>query len=93
MLKQYPDFDVKHFGSTFYGGKVNGFDIMVMQSSEDADRLIEEMKQIIDSYKAFPQQEINLEYDDSHLLEPDKIRVKRAIKKYASQKFGKPRCI
>jgi hypothetical protein len=64
-----------------------------MQSSEDADRLIEEIKRIIDSYELLPQQEINLEYDDSHLLEPDKIRVKKAIKKYASQKFGNPRYI
>ena len=89
MLEQYKDFDVKHFGSTFDRGQVNGFDIMVMQSSENADRLIEEIKRIIDSYKLLPQQEINLEYDDSHLLEPDKIRVKKAIKKYTSQKLGK----
>ena len=85
------DFDVRKFGSTFTEGKLNGFDVMIMKSHEDADKLIEELKEVIDSYSAFPQQEISLDYDDSNLLEPDKKRVKREIEKYASQRLGESR--
>ena len=86
------DFDVKHFTKTFnsspyYDGRINGFDIMVMQSYEDADKLIDELKKIIDRYRGLPQQEISIDYDDSNLLETDKIRVKREIQKYASQRL------
>ena len=35
------DFDVRKFGSTFTENKVNGFDVMIMQSHEDADKLID----------------------------------------------------
>ena len=59
-----------------------------MQSHENADKLIKEMKKIIDLYKYAPQQIINLEYDDNHLLDIDKIRVKQEIKKYASKKLN-----
>ena len=85
------NFDVRKFGSTFTEGKLNGFDVMIMQSHEDADKLIKELKEIIDSYSAFPQQEISLDYDDSNLLNLDKKRVKREIEKYASQKFSESR--
>jgi len=85
------DFDVRKFGSTFTEGKLNGFDVMIMQSHEDADELIEEIKKIIDSYCELPQQEISLDYDDSNLLEPDKKRVKREIEKYASQRLSESR--
>lgn len=86
------DFDVKHFTKTFnsspyYDERINGFDIMVMQSHEDADKLIDELKKVIDRYRGLPQQEILIDYDDSNLLETDKIRVKREIQKYASQRL------
>lgn len=91
MLEQYKDFDVKHFGKTFnsnkyYNEEINGYDIMVMQSHEDADKIIEKIKNIIDSYKYLPSQDINLEYNDSFLLDSDKIRIKQEIQKYVSQK-------
>lgn len=91
MLEQYKDFDVKHFGKTFnsskyYNEEINGYDIMVMQSHEDADKIIEKIKNIIDSYKYLPSQNINLEYDDSFLLDSDKLRIKQEIQKYVSQK-------
>lgn len=91
MLEQYKDFDVKHFGKTFnsnkyYNEEINGYDIMVMQSHEDADKIIEKIKNIIDSYKYLPSQDINLEYDDSFLLDSDKLRIKQEIQKYISQK-------
>lgn len=97
MLEQYKDFDVKHFTKTFnsskyYDGCLNGFDVLVMQSHENADKLIKEIKDIIDSYKYMPRQTINLEYDDTHLLDSDKIRVKQEIKKYASQKLKEAGC-
>lgn len=93
MLEQYKNFDVKHFTKTFnsneyYNKNVNGFDIMVMQSHENADKLIKEMKKIIDSYSYISQQTINLEYDDSYLLDSDKIRVKQEIKRYASKRLN-----
>lgn len=93
MLEQYKDFDVKHFIKTFnsskyYNGNINGFDIMVMQSHEDADKLINELKQVINSLSNIQRQTVNLEYDDSYLLDSDKIRVKQEIKKYAAQKFA-----
>ena len=81
------DFDVRKFGSTFTENKVNGFDVMIMQSHEDADKLIDKLKKVIDKYCGLPQQEISIDYDDSNLLETDKIRVKREIQKYAFQKF------
>lgn len=87
MLNQYKNFNVKEFSKTFnsseyYNKDINGFDIIVMQSHENADKLIEELKQVINQYKTFPQQIINLEYDDSSLLEADKKRVKQAIEQY-----------
>lgn len=85
------DFDVRKFGSTFTENKVNGFDIMIMQSHEDADKLIDELKKVIDRYRGLPQQEISIDYDDSNLLKNDKIRVKKEIKKYASQRLGESR--
>lgn len=85
------DFDVRKFDSTFTENKVNGFDVMIMQSYEDADKLIDELKKVIDRYCGLPQQEISIDYDDSNLLETDKIRVKREIQKYASQKLDETR--
>ena len=85
------DFNVRKFGSTFTENKVNGFDVMIMQSHEDADKLIDELKKVIDRYRGLPQQEISIDYDDSNLLKNDKIRVKKEIKKYASQRLGESR--
>lgn len=93
MLEQYKDFDVKHFTKTFnsnkyYNGNLNGFDVMVMQSHENADKLINELKQVINSLSNIQRQTVNLEYDDSYLLDSDKIRVKQEIKRYAAQRFA-----
>lgn len=91
MLKQYLNFDVRKFGSIFTENKLNGFDIMIMQSHEDANVLIEELKKAIDNYCGMLQQHMSIDYDDSNLLEPDKRRVKREIEKYISQKFNELR--
>ena len=59
------------------------FDIIIMQSQEEADEIINKIKQI-DKIFLNEQEEkiINFEYDDSNLLNIDKIRVEQAIKKY-----------
>lgn len=93
MINQYSNFNIKHFTSTFnsnkhYNENINGFDIMVMQSHEDADKIINEMKHIIDSFANYPEQMINLEYDDTYLLEPDKKRIKQEIKNYALKRYS-----
>lgn len=93
MLEQYKDFDVKHFTKTFnsskyYNEDINGFDVMIIQSHENADKLINELKQVINSFSNIQRQTISLEYDNSHLLDSDKIRVKQEIKKYATQRFA-----
>ena len=85
------DFNIKHITSTFnsnkyYNGNINGVDIMIMQSHEDADKLIKELKHIIDSYQGNNIYNLNIEYDDKDLLEIDKIRVKQTIEKYILQK-------
>lgn len=85
------DFNIKHITSTFnssqyYNGDINGADIMIMQSHEDADKLIKELKHIIDSYQGNNIYNLNIEYDDKDLLEIDKIRVKQTIEKYILQK-------
>lgn len=92
MFEQYKDFDVKKFTKTFnsskdYNGDINGFDIMIMQSHENADKLIKEIKDKIDLYSNFPQQTISIDYDDDSLLESDKKRIRKEIQKYASQKL------
>ena len=58
-----------------------------MSENEKIIKLIDELKQDIDRYRGLPQQEISIDYDDSNLLETDKIRVKREIQKYASQRL------
>lgn len=92
MFKQYKNFDIKKFTKTFnsnkdYNGDINGFDIMIMQSHESADKLIKEIKDKIDLYSNFPQQTISIDYNDDSLLESDKKRVRKEIQKYASQKL------
>lgn len=93
MLNQDKNFNINHFIKTFnsnkyYDGNVNGYDIMIMQSHEDADKLIYELKKVINSYNNLPIN-INLEYDDNHLLDSDKKRVKTEIEKYIAHRFNK----
>ena len=83
------DFSIKHIGKTFnsnknYDSKINGVDIMIMQSEQDADILINKLKKIIDNDNNI----LFLDYDDSHLLTLDKIRVKNEIKQYYKQKHN-----
>ena len=44
MLNQYPDFDVKHFMSTFETERLNGYDVMIMQSTQDREILMDFIK-------------------------------------------------
>jgi hypothetical protein len=52
MLNQYPDFDVKHPFKTFnsspyYDGRLNGYDVMIMQSDLYTNKIIEIFKERI----------------------------------------------
>lgn len=42
-------FDMGNFGSSFCGGPLNGFDVMVMQSEEDAANLFRKLARKITS--------------------------------------------
>ena len=93
MLRQYPDFDVKNFGKTFithpaYDGRLNGFDVMVMVSQENADKVIETYKKIIDKLSA-PLSSFTISYDDTDILDSDKLRIKETLTSYYKAKFDK----
>lgn len=59
---------------------VNPFMIMIMQSHEDADKIIKEIKQYIDTLDIAPQ-EIEFDIPDT-ILDYDKKRIEEEIKKY-----------
>lgn len=82
------DFNVKHFMQTFNSGNLNGFDIMLMESDKNANKLIQQLKNIIDLYPAGTDYSaIDLVYNDENLTELDKKRVQTAIKKYILEKI------
>lgn len=62
----------------FKDNKFNGLDMMIMQSNEDAEKIIKEVKKIIDIYG----NGATIEYDDSNLIESDKKRVKQELITY-----------
>ena len=84
------DFDPRHFTSSFnsspyYNGDLNGFDVMVMNSSEKADQVIKNAKARIDEfaeYYAGMGLSFTFEYDDNDILPPDKKRIEQEINRY-----------
>lgn len=90
MCKCYSDFDFKHFMKTFqgnpgYDGRLNGFDVMIMESSEKADKIIENVKKQIDNIKYYKGKNINFvfEYDDDGVLPEDQMRIAKEVERYA----------
>lgn len=82
------DFNVKHFMQTFNSGNLNGFDIMLMESDKNANKLIQQLKNTIDLYPVGTDYSaIDLVYNDENLTELDKKRVQTAIKKYILEKI------
>lgn len=87
------DFNVKHFMQTFnsnkyYNGNLNGFDIMLMESDKNANKIIQQLKNIIDLYPAGTDYStIDLMYNDENLTELDKRKVQTEIKKYILEKI------
>lgn len=67
--------------STFRTGKLNGFDVMIMESAERADKIIKYYKKEIDNYndKIY---ELEISYDDTDILDIDQKRIDREIEKY-----------
>ena len=82
-------FDIGKFGSTFRDGKLNGFDVMVMESAERADEIIKQIKQDIDymiNHNLLIGDNISIDYDNTDILDIDKNRIEREIKKYYASK-------
>lgn len=64
--------------STFSENKLNPFDVMVMASQEEADKIIEQVKKEID-LGIFTG---SIDIDDTVVLENDVKRIKRTIEQY-----------
>ena len=64
--------------STFSENKLNPFDVMVMASQEEADKIIEKTKKEID-LGIFTG---SIDIDDTVVLENDVKRIKRTIEQY-----------
>ena len=80
------DFNPAHFTSTFnsspyYNGNINGFDIMVMDSSERADKVIEEAKAIADRCVE-DGTSFSFTYNDDGILESDQMRIEKELERY-----------
>jgi hypothetical protein len=74
--------------SKYYNGNLNGFDIMLMESDKNANKIIQQLKNIIDLYPAGTDYStIDLVYNDENLTELDKKRVQTVIKKYILEKI------
>ena len=54
--------------------------IMMMQSQEKADKIIDEIRYVLNNNY---NKEISIEYDDSDLLEQDRERIKKEIEKFS----------
>lgn len=64
--------------STFSENKLNPFDVMVMASQEEADKIIEQAKKEID-LDIFTG---SIDIDDTVVLENDIKRIERTIEQY-----------
>lgn len=64
--------------STFSENKLNPFDVMVMASQEEADKIIEQVKKEID-LGIFTG---SIDIDDTVVLENDIKRIERTIEQY-----------
>ena len=74
--------------SKYYNGNLNGFDIMLIESDKNANKLIQQLKNIIDLYPAGTDYStIDLVYNDENLTELDKRKVQTEIKKYILEKI------
>lgn len=86
-------FDARHFMKTFnsspyYDGNINGFDIMIMENSEKADKIIEEAKEQIDYLinNNLLTNNFSFSYNPQNVLELDQMRIDKEIKQYCSSR-------
>ena len=79
-------FDIGKFGSTFQDRQLNGFDVMVMNSAEMADKIIEQAKDKIDYIidNGLSDYGFSFSYDDTDILDIDQRRIEREIEKYCA---------
>ncbi len=85
------DFEPRHFTSSFnsspyYNGNLNGFDILIMDSSEATDEIILKYKKIIDDMVRYGYNELILNYDREMILESDQYRIKCELERYGALK-------
>ena len=88
MLNQYPDFDVKNVFSTFRTGRLNGYDVMIMESSRKREILEAMFERCIRlGYDVNEwQQEIYRQagFGPEDLLETDVIILKEKVERMAN---------
>lgn len=91
MLKQYIDFDAKHIIKTFnsspaYDGRLNGLDVMIMQSDENYKNLLSLFKDAIE--KGYNPNDVKddifnyLDLTEEDLIETDCIKLIREVEDF-----------
>ncbi len=79
-------FDIRKFDSSFREDKLNGFDVMIMQSAESANNVIKDMKELIDikikEIDFLEDYELEVSYDKTDILELDQLRIEKEIDRY-----------
>ncbi len=83
------NFDPRHFGSTFQENKINGFDIMIMDSAERADKIIKEIKERINYYldnKLLIDKNFEFQYSTDGILISDQYRIEKELKRFCASK-------
>lgn len=88
MLNQYPDFDVKHVFSTFETGRLNGYDVMIMESSRKREILEDMFRQCVkqgldvNEYQYAIYEQAGFSPQD--LLETDVLILKEKVERMAN---------
>lgn len=77
-----------NFGGTFRGDGLQGLDVAIMVSQENADKVIADIKKKIDNMTYLPRS-FSIEYDNTDIMPIDQKRIEKVIKEYYIAKFDK----